>query len=223
MLTTSPMLAHQTRHRLLRRVHTLSAWAIGAFVGVHVMNHLVLVASTEQHIQAMKVLRAVYRFPPIEMALIVAVGFQVFSGLRLLRNRLKQRSRDRWWWAQVLSGGYLAYFFVNHVGAVFFARHVLKVDSNIYFATVGLYVSPFQFFFYPYYFLAISAVFMHIACAVRFAQQHHPAGPRVSRAPGLLAIVGPVLGLIIVAAQGEVFHEVTIPDEFLTAFHSVLR
>lgn len=74
---------------------------------------------------------------------------QAASGSWLLARRWKQR-RGKVAWLQALSGAYLAFFLMVHVGAVLFGRTVLKLDTNFYYAAAGLYVPPFQFFFAPY-------------------------------------------------------------------------
>lgn len=207
----------------LRTTHRLSALVIGLFVTLHLLNHLVLAVGTDMHIQMMKLLRTVYRFPFVEVVLIGAIAFQIYSGVRFTVNRIRQQKKDRWLWLQILSGAYLVYFFINHIGATLLTRNVVGLDTNIYFATVGFYVPPFQFFFYPYYFLAVSAFFIHIACGVRVMQMRKRDVIRYPWLPSLLIVAGPALGAVIVAAQGGAFHDIAIPGEYFQAFQKVFR
>jgi hypothetical protein len=207
----------------LHSAHRISALMVGLFVTLHVLNHLALVAGTDLHIQIMKDLRAVYRLPLVEASLFAAIGFQIYSGLRFLLIRIKQPKKDHWLWLQILSGAYLAYFFINHIGATLFARIALGLDTNIYFATVGFYVPPFQFFFYPYYFLSVSAFFAHIAGVAHSMQLRKPDAAQYSWLPMLLVFLGTMLGAVVVAAQGGVFHEIRIPGEYLAAFENVIH
>ncbi len=40
--------------------------------------------------------------------------------------------------------------------------------TNFYYAAAGMHVAPFQYYFVPYYFLAVAAIFGHIACAMHW-------------------------------------------------------
>lgn len=205
----------------LRTAHRISGTTLGVFIVVHLLNHLTLLDSFQRHIQTMKALRVVYRFPLVEGLLFIVIAFQIYSGIKFAVVRMRQK-KDAWRWAQLISGIYLAYFFINHVGATLFARNVLGLDTNIYFASVGMHVPPFQYFFFPYYFLAVSAFFIHVACFVhardvRGATNSHPWLPR------LLIATGPLITVLILAAQAGVFYRVTIPDEYRIAFEKIVR
>ena len=100
----------------------------------------------------------------IESLLISCVLFQSISGCILIYKRkgLRHTFLEK---AQVWSGLYLAFFLINHLFAVFAGRLILDLDTNVYFAISGFYVFPFSLFFVPYYFLAVSSIFVHLACA----------------------------------------------------------
>lgn len=205
----------------LRTAHRISGTILGVFIVVHLLNHLTLLDSFQRHIQTMKALRVVYRFPLVEGLLFIAIAFQIYSGIKFAIARMRQK-KDAWRWAQLISGIYLAYFFINHVGSILFARNALGLDTNIYFASVGMHVPPFQYFFFPYYFLAIGAFFIHVASFVHI-NQSRSAGERYRWLPALLIAIGPVVALLIIAAQAGAFYPVTIPDEYLTAFEKIFR
>lgn len=112
---------------------------------VHIANHLTGLAGIETHIAFMRAFRAVYRIPVVEAVLLGAVAFQIYSGLVFVIKGWRHRASFIPW-LQAASGGYLAFFFLNHVGAVLFGRFVLNLDTNFYYAAAGVSVPPFQFF-----------------------------------------------------------------------------
>ncbi len=206
----------------LRTAHRTSAFIIGVFIVPHLLNHAALVGGVGLHIRLREAMRSVYRLPPVEILLLAAIAFQIISGARFLASRFRGK-KDRWLWIQMVSGAYLVYFFINHIGATLFTRWSLGLDTNIYFASVGFHVSPFQFFFYPYYFLAVTAFFAHVAYAAHSAQQRATGPVRLARLPSGLMALGPTLGAWIVASQAGVFHAMVIPPEYRAAFENVFR
>lgn len=200
----------------LRKLHRFSALLLVAYALVHITNHLVGLAGVEAHIAFMQSFRSVYRIPVIEVALIGAVALQIYSGLTFVVRGGKQRQGSIPW-LQAGSGAYLAFFFLNHIGAVLFGRFSLNLDTNFHFAAAGFYAPPFQFFFAPYYFLAVLALFTHLGCALYW---HLQAKPQVARvlAVVLPAAVGFVVSLLIVLSLAGVFYPVQVPPEYKATF-----
>ena len=200
----------------LRTLHGFSALFLVAYVAVHIANHLVGLAGIEAHIAFMRDFRPVYRIPVVEAMLLAAVAFQVYSGLTFVVRGWKQR-QGLVPWLQAGSGAYLAFFFLNHVGAVLFGRTVLDLDTNFYFAAAGFHVPPFQYFFAPYYFLAVLALFTHLGCALYWQLQ---AKPRFARgvAVALPVVVGLAVSSLIVLSLAGVFYRVDIPPEYKATF-----
>lgn len=200
----------------LRKPHGLSALLLAAYAIVHITNHLVGLAGIEAHIAFMHAFRSVYRIPPVEAILLAAVAFQIYSGLTLVVRGWKQR-QGFIPWLQAISGAYLAFFFLNHVGAVLFGRTVLNLDTNFYYAAAGFYVPPFQFFFAPYYFLAVLAMFSHLGCALYWRLQVKSPLTR-GVAVAVPIAVGFALSLIIVFTLAGVFYPVEIPPEYKATY-----
>jgi len=200
----------------LRTLHGFSALFLVAYAAVHIANHLVGLAGIEAHIAFMRDFRSVYRIPVVEAMLLAAVAFQVYSGLTFVVRGWKQR-QGLVPWLQAGSGAYLAFFFLNHVGAVLFGRTVLDLDTNFYFAAAGFHVPPFQYFFAPYYFLAVLALFTHLGCALYWQLQ---AKPRFARgvAVALPVVVGLAVSSLIVLSLAGVFYRVDIPPEYKATF-----
>jgi hypothetical protein len=206
----------------LRTAHRISAIFVGTFVLLHLSNHLALLHSIDLHIRVMKLLRTFYRFPVIEALLLASVALQICTGLRIAFQRFKQKN-DAWRRLQIFSGIYLAYFFINHVGATLLTRGMVGLDTNIFFASVGLHVPPFQYFFAPYYFLAVCAFFAHSGCIVRNVQIQSPSSSAYRRLHLLILLAGPLIGGLIVAAQAGAFYPVTIQDEYVQALKALFR
>jgi succinate dehydrogenase/fumarate reductase cytochrome b subunit len=115
---------------------------------------------------------------------------------------------------QALSGGYLAYFLLVHVGAVLFGRAVLRLDTNFYYAAAGMHVPPFQFYFVPYYFLAVVAIFGHITCAVHWLTRDHLSAATRNYLGYTVLVVGVVAATLIVSAFAGAFYDIKIPQEY---------
>lgn len=176
-------------------------------------------SGVEAHIAFMRSFRTVYRYPAIEIMLLAAVIFQVFSGIIFLIRGWKQR-KGFISWLQAGSGAYLAFFLINHVGAVLYGRFILNLDTNFYYAAAGFYVQPFQFYFIPYYFLAVLALFTHLGCALYWIFQNN-----TNFARNLLlrfsVVLGGILSMLIVLMLAGVFYKVNIPQEYKATFEQV--
>ena len=81
----------------LKTLHRISGIVIAAFLVLHLCNHLFALGGPALHITVMKYFRMVYRFPPVEIILLLCVTIQIVSGLRLVFYKRVQEaaiSRD---------------------------------------------------------------------------------------------------------------------------------
>ncbi|MEO4045845.1 hypothetical protein AAFN46_01985 [Pseudomonas sp. CAU 1711] len=202
---------------MLHRLHRISACIIGAYVAVHIFNHLLALQSVEAHIQFMESFRHIYRNPLIEVLLLSCVIFQIGSGVYFIRQRWGQR-RGFFERAQALSGGYLAFFLLIHVGAVLFGRAELKLDTNFHYAAAGIHAPPFNYYFVPYYFLAVAAIFSHIACAIHWLTREK-LSETVRNYFGYTAlIVGISVSAAIMSAFAGMLYDIEIPPEYRATY-----
>ncbi len=182
----------------LRTLHRASALALALFLVAHVLGHLAGLAGAAAHQAVLEALRSVYRRPVFEGLLLAGVLFQAGSGLTLLWRGWRQR-RGAVAWAQAVSGAYLSLFLLIHMAAVLVARQQ-GVDTNLQFAAAGMHMPPWQWFFGPYYFLAVLALCTHVGCALYWNL------PERQRAPVLAAalVVGVLLAatLVVMLAGG---------------------
>lgn len=149
----------------MRKSHRISGTIIALFVALHLINHLYSLLGPQAHIEFMTAVRPLYRNVIAETMLMAAVMVQIVSGLKLFTVQYK-RSRKRAAKLQHYSGLYLSFFFLIHVSAVLLGRGYMKLDTNFHFAASGLNISPLNFFFIPYYALAIVAFFAHLSALV---------------------------------------------------------
>jgi len=187
-----------------------------AFVAVHIANHLVSLMGVHAHIAFMETARTVYRHWAIESALLFCVAFQVASGLWSVISGWRQRT-GLMPWLQAASGAYLAFFLIIHVGAVLFGRAVLQLDTNFYFAAAGFHVPPYQLFFAPYYFLAVVALFTHLACAM-YWQLPSASGSTRALMVGSTIVAGSVMALLIVLSLAGKIQPVEVPGKYKATY-----
>ena len=200
----------------LRKLHAVSAVLIAAFACVHIANHLAAAAGVASHIAFMNAARTVYRQRVVEVVLLGCIALQVVSGLLLVFRGWKQR-HGLIPWLQASSGIYLAFFLIAHVSAVLFGRVALGLDTNFYFAAAGFHVQLFPFFFAPYYFLGVVALFTHIGCAAYWQGQGRPRAVRTFLLVGPVAAGAAAALLIVLMLAGMVF-PVEIPAQYKATY-----
>lgn len=193
----------------LRALHRLSAAAIGAFIALHLANHLAVLGGQDAHVAIMDALRPLYRQPLIEAALLAALVWQIGSGAVMVIRGWRDR-RGIVGWAQALSGLYLAAFLVIHVSAVLAGR-AQGLDTDFSFAAAGIHAG-YAWFFVPYYALAVIAVSVHVACAAYWLL---PRWPLVAKG---IALAGLIAAAVIVAGLAGLLFPVDIAPEYLAGF-----
>ncbi|MBU3012686.1 hypothetical protein KO506_14830 [Polaribacter vadi] len=197
----------------LKRLHYFSGITISLFVGLHLFNHIYSLYGVNAHIELMNDLRVVYRNIIVETILLVAVGIQIISGIRLFFKKRKKESNffER---LQIWTGLYLAVFLIIHLYAVLSGRLILELDTNIYFAVAGLNTFPLNLFFIPYYGLAIISFFGHISAVHSIKMKSKIFGiDTIKQSYGIL-IIGIILTLVILFGLTNGFNGIEIPKEY---------
>ncbi|XYJ12069.1 hypothetical protein ACSUZJ_08775 [Telluria sp. B2] len=207
---------------MLQRLHRASALVIGLYAVAHLANHLAAVDSVASHIAFMDKVRLVTRVPALEALLLACVLFQAVSGLALVARRRGQR-RARFDRLQAISGLYLAFFLLVHVSSVLAGRILQGVDTNFHFAAAGLHVAPFQFFFFPYYGLAVLAFGVHLAAAFHYLARGRVGSLARTRIAGAGIAAALLLSGLILAAFGGMLHPVAIPEPYRANLEALLR
>ncbi len=195
----------------LRKLHYCSAIIITGFIVLHLFNHVASLISIKKHIEMMDTFRKIYRNPFAEIVLLMAVMFQVFSGIRMFSIQRKTAT-GFFEKLQLWSGLYLAIFFMIHLSAVMAGRFILQMDTNFYFGAAGLNQFPFNLFFIPYYSLAIFSFFAHIASVhYRKMKSRNRDATMQSR---LIIIVGVSTVFILMYGLTNGFNGVAIHSEY---------
>ena len=199
----------------LKTYHYWTGLLLAVFILVHLANHLVALWSIPAHLTTMNALRKVYRHPVVETGLLLAVAGQVFTGLRLYWLSRRQTQRPLAGRIQIFSGLYLAFFLLVHTGAVLTGRAWFGLDTNLYFAAAGINTFPFSLFFIPYYFLAVAAVFLHIA-SLHYQKGTGIWGEVNARRQALgIGSTGVVVALLILFAMTNRLQGLPIPARYL--------
>lgn len=202
---------------MLHKLHRAGACVLGAFLTLHLFNHLLAIGSLEAHIHFMEAFRAVYRNRAVEIILLLCVASQVASGLTFVRRRWRDRHQGLDL-LQLGSGLYLAFFLLVHVGAVLAGRMKFGLDTNFYYAAAGMHVLPYRYFFMPYYFFAVLAITVHLARALHWLARDRLGAGAMRVATTLLMVSGFTAATLIVAALSGALYEVTVPAKYLATF-----
>ena len=199
----------------LPRLHRLSAALLAAFIVAHILNHLVLLFGIEANRAMMEILRRVYRHPLVEPVLYVLFLSQIGLGLTMaFRGGAPTQTWPR---IQVVSGVILALFLIIHLAAPLSARHFYPgMDTNVFWAASVVSRPPFMWFFVPYYWLGVTALFGHVAAALAFRRSPEPGGPA---ALAVLA-AGPVIAGVIVASYSGAVFPIHLPPAYETYLKS---
>ncbi len=202
---------------MLHKLHRISALLIGVFVLFHLINHMFILGGVAQHINFMNSFRVIYRNILMESVLLTCVIFQVSSGIYFVWKRRGQREDfiDK---AQAISGLYLAFFFLNHVGTVLFGRLFTDLDTNIYYGIAGFHVTPFQLYFVPYYFFAVVAIFIHIAAAFNWLTRKKITEILRKRLAYSIVAIGAIISMLLMLGFSGTFNEVIIPSEYRATY-----
>jgi len=188
----------------LKKIHRASGLVLATFFFFHIINHLSALWGADVHIRVMKLFRMVYRFPPVEILLLLSTVVQVISGLAVAwKKGFRKNVYDM---MQVLSGLYLSFFLFYHIRAVMLGRYVWNVETDFHFAAWGVKNSPADRFFIPYYSLSVLCVFIHLACVHRqkmlalHRSNTSSSNQLTGRHAGVIVITGVVVTVLIITS-----------------------
>lgn len=190
----------------MRRFHRLNGCVLSIFILIHLGNHLAALANPEAHRSWMALFRVVYRQGIIETGLLTLFAIQIILGVRLVLSR--GWPSGKWAWAQVLSGGYIAFFLVQHLGVIIYLRlSDPTFDTNFHWAASVVSVDPIRWYFIPYYGLALLAIFTHLAAALHFRGQ--------VIVPISLVFGGFFMAIIVPAVFSGAFYPIELPEAYI--------
>ena len=130
----------------IKNIHRITGIIIAVFVTAHLFNHSMAWFGIDTHREIMENFRKIYRNPVAEFVLLGCFGFQVFSGITLIRNNSFKNASffER---LKLLSGGYLAFFIVAHTIATVGGRQFYHLDTNFYYAAYVVIAFPHKLFY----------------------------------------------------------------------------
>jgi hypothetical protein len=166
-----------------RVAHDISAAMVLIYVLFQIGNHLVGLIGPNAHAAVVALGRQVYRAPAIEPLLVLALFFQIGSGLDVA-----------WRWSaaalgfhrlvQVASGFYLSVFILGHMNSVFiYARTIRSIPTDWTFATgsaAGLIHDPWNIRLLPHYALGVFFVLAHLTSGLRVVLLAHGVSMRLA-------------------------------------------
>jgi hypothetical protein len=190
-----------------RHIHASSAIVLATFALAHVFNHSLAIVSLGMHTAVLHILRLVYRQNVAQTILIAAVGMQVCTGLTMVWKYYLRRAtplRN----LQLVSGVYLAVFLVTHLITVFTTRQS-GIDTDFVWAShapAGLLAGLSSVPLLPRYSLAVLAIFVHLACQVRWNLSRVASESAARKASySVMALGGAATVVISLAACGVHF------------------
>ncbi|GEM_PF-340806 len=160
----------------LRVTHGVTALILVLYVAFHLANHLFAWRGEAEHAAVMEIGRKVYRSRVGEPILVVAMLFQVATGL-MLSWRWSAKRLDFHRTFQVASGFFLSVYILGHMNSVFtLARWSLGIPTGWDFAIGapnGLIHDPWSVRLIPHYALATFLVVGHLFSGLRVVMLAH--------------------------------------------------
>lgn len=213
MTTLSPKVS--ISYKLLK-MHRFNAIFLSAFILLHFATHLSGFWGIEAYNSVQSELRKIYRVPAVELAVLISITLQILLGGKLLIDRIKVKGITGFWgWLQVISGAVFLVFMAQHLYSLGMARLYFSLDTNFYWPASVMSGPWFIYYFAPYYFLGVFALFAHIGAGVRFvlADRGHK---RAAHITGVGFIVsGAVIGMIIPPIIAGAFFPIELPSEWI--------
>jgi hypothetical protein len=190
-------------HRRLALAHGISAIAILLlFVGPHIVNHVTGFWNGPVHIAVMNAARRVYRDDIVQPLLLALIGFQILSGIALVRRRMRMPN-DFLGTVQTMAGVYVGVYFLAHMTAVFAARYA-GTDTNWSWLTRpnnSMLVSLSNLRLIAHYWIGPIAIIAHLACGLRMVLlQRDVSLGTANRLALTLITLGVVVSSVILAA-----------------------
>jgi NADH:ubiquinone oxidoreductase subunit 6 (subunit J) len=198
-----------------RKLHRTNAIILGVFIAAHLINHIFILGGVETHITIMKSLRFFYRPVSVEVVVYVLFVSQILLGVMMM---LKQgRPRNRWGWAQYISGAIVAIFLLQHLSAALMARLIgAGVDTNIYWAASVVSREPFVWYFAPYYALGIIGLFVHVAAALQKSARWK------AKAKWIVASGVVIAAIVVPSLMGLYGQPINLPPEYVEYLNGLL-
>ena len=200
--------------QIFQKFHRQNALFLGVFILLHMATHLSGLWGIEAYNSTQDLMRQIYRFPPVEILLFASISLQAVAGAYLLRTTWRRGMRSFWGKIQLISGLIVIVFLVQHLPAFALARWMDGMDTNFFWPAAVMHSAPLNWYFTPYYFLAVLALFVHLGCALRLICLRQGQRARAATAFWSAAATGVLLGALICAMLLGWFYDITLPEEW---------
>jgi succinate dehydrogenase/fumarate reductase cytochrome b subunit len=202
-----------------KTLHRVNGTVLAVFVFMHMVTHLSGLFGIAAYSATQSAMRHIYRNPITEPVLLLAFTLQVGIGVLLLSKGFKRKLAERWARTQVLSGLILALFINQHLAALIFTRWADGLDTTFYWPASVMSDAPFYWYFAPYYFLGVCAMFVHLACAIRLnlLRRKHPHAAR--RLFWATSLAGIVVAVAINLMLHGLFYDIVLPEQWVAYLH----
>lgn len=190
-------------NRRIRRVHRALVVLLIAFAAVHLIVNLTALRGLGTYDVTAGWFRLVWRTSVGEPVLIALLVVQAVTGLLLALDASVGRSTFEHL-CQIAAGLFVAAFLTSHTLAVaVLGRALLNRGPDFTFASAGphgVLASAQAAALYPYYALAVVAVFVHVARPFRLLLQRKIGASSAKIATGALVATGVVVSVLLVVA-----------------------
>jgi succinate dehydrogenase/fumarate reductase cytochrome b subunit len=198
-----------------RNIHRITGLGLALFIILHMGTHLAGLWGIDAYNAAQSFTRQIYRNPLVEPALLIAFAAQIVLGIALISRNFRRKLSMKWPRVQVISGLLFLLFISQHLTAMSLARWVDGLDTNFYWPASVMNGPPFHWYFGPYYFVGVTAMGVHLGCALRlwFLKQNAPTVAAYSF--WFCTLGSSLIAILIVLMLLGTFFDITLPAEWV--------
>ncbi len=196
-------------------IHRITGLALVFFIVLHMGTHLAGLWGIDAYNTAQTFTRQIYRNPLVEPILLIAFATQIVLGIVLISRNFRRKLSMKWPRRQALSGLLFLLFISQHLIAMSLARWVDGLDTNFYWPASVMNAPPFYWYFGPYYFVGVTAMGVHLGCALRlwFLRRRSPTAAAYGF--WFCASGSSLIAIFVALMLGGTFFDITLPAEWI--------
>lgn len=199
----------------IKKIHRINGAFLAVFVVLHMATHLSGLLGVDAYFATQNVLRHLYQNIVVEPILLTSFVVQIGFGVRLVATSFKRKMAEKWARRQAISGLIFLFFISQHLIAMSVTRWVDGLDTTFFWPASVMSGSPFYWYFAPYYFLGVSAMFVHLGCAARLHLLRRKSRSAAQSTFWAITSVGIAIAVLIDMTLLGAFYDITIPEQWL--------
>ena len=121
----------------------------------------------------------------------------------------------KWSRIQLISGLMILFFVAQHITGNLMARFLSDIDTTFHWPASVMNGAPFVFYFFTYYFIGVTAMFVHLACFARLALLRRKQNQVAIRVFWAFSISGAPIALLINLMLMGAFFYISLPDKWV--------